>query len=257
MLQTPRDSAVRILEMMKAVYQETLEFIPAFAADFPHLDLPAYEAFKTWAEGQSLRHLADIEFPALSNNQTTVVARTMVRIHLSADGSNVAEYYQVKPRIGRVLKRLGTGLLNLRWIDTPRWVLRILRTRHCVSFETEFDDGSFLVTSNAESAGMLSSPPSVDALYMPYNTAPQALLESHGRRVLAKLAARPQHRAIVVADFAGAREQQRRLSEQKRAYRAAQDWISKTELNAMTDNRELADTVFAELKKLQMESRHV
>jgi hypothetical protein len=257
MLQTPRDAAERILEMLKSVYQETLECIPASAADFPHLGLPAYEEFKTWAEGQSLRHLADIEYPALTNNPTTVVARTMVRIHLSADGSNVAEYYQVKPRIDRVLKRLATGLLNLRWIDSPRWALRILRTRHCVSFETEFDDGSFVVSSNAESAGKLASPPSVDALFMPYNTAPEALLESHVRRVQTKLATRPQYRAIVVSDFAGAREQHRRLSEQKRAYRAAQDWISNAELNAMTDNRALADAVFAELKKLQMGSRHV
>jgi hypothetical protein len=123
-----------------------------------------------------------------------------------------------------------------------------------VAFETEFDDGSFVVTSNAESAGMLSSPPSIDASFMPFSTAPQALLESHTQRVQARLSNRPQQRAIVVTDFAGAREQQRRLSEQKRAYRAALDWISKAELNAMTDNRELADAVFAELKKLQAES---
>jgi len=249
--QTPRDAAVHILASLKATYSAPLKFVLASEADFAHLDLPAYAEFRTWAEGQSFRYLADIEFPALSNNSTTPVARAMVRTHLSADGTVGAEYFQVKPRIDRVLKRLATGLLNLRWIDTPRWVWRMLKTKNCASFETEFDDGTFVASSNAEAAGLLSLPPSIDTVFMPYGTPPQELLDAHRARVRLKLQNQPQCRAIVVTDLAGVREQQHRMSGQKNAYRAAQQWISKAELNAMTGNRELADAVFEEMRKLQ------
>lgn len=249
--QTPRDAALRILELLKTTYSAPLEFVLAAEADFPHLDLPAYAAFRAWAESQSLNYLADIEFPALTNNPDTAIARTMARIHLSADGTTGVEYYQVKPRLDRVMEKFVTGMLNLRWIDTPRWVLGMLRTKHCVSFEAEFDDGSFIVTSNAHAAGLLSSPPTVDAVFMPYDMAPRELLDAQQARVRLKLSSQPGCRAIVVTDLAGAREQQQRLSAQKNAYRAAQQWLSKAELNAMTGNRELADAVYAEMRKLQ------
>lgn len=248
---TPREAAVHILASLKATYSTPLEFVLAAESDFAHLDLPAYAGFRAWAERQSLHYLADIEFPALSGNPTTPVARAMVRTHLSADGTVGAEYYQVKPRIDRVLKRLAAGLLNLRWIDTPRWAWRMLKTKHCVSFVSGFDDGTFVVTSNAEAAGMLSSPPTIDSVFVPYSTSPQILLDAHHARVSLKLQNQTRCRALAVNDLAGVREQQRRLSAQKNAYRAAQQWLSKAELNAMTGNRELADTVYAEMRKLQ------
>ncbi len=248
---TPRDAAVRILESLKATYAAPLDFVCVPDAEFTHLDLPAYAEIRTWAASCGFNYLADLEFPALTNNPTTVIARAMVRTHLSVDGATGMEYYQVKPRMDRVLQKLCAGLLNLRWIDTPRWVLGMLKTKHCVSFVTEFEDGNFVVTSNAQSAGILKSPPTIDAVFKPYSTAPRELLEEHRRRVQLKLSKLPACAVVVVKDLAGLREQQQRLSEQKRAYRAAQDWISKAELAAMSSNRGLADAVYAELQKLQ------
>jgi hypothetical protein len=252
-LQSARDAAVRILASLKATYSAPLEAVPVAEADFAHLDLPAYAAFRLWAEGEALRYLGDLEFPALSNSPTTVIARTMVRAHLSTDGTVSAEYYQVKPRVDRVLKKLLTGLMNLRWIAAPAWTLRALKTRHCVSFYNEFDDGSFVATSNAETAGRLSSPPSIDVKFFAYGTARSVLLEAHRQRVQAKLTAGSGCRASAAHDLTGVLARQRRLSQKKNAYRAAQDWISKAELNVMAKNRELADAVYAEIQKLLAE----
>jgi hypothetical protein len=246
--QSARDAAVSILASLRATYAAPLESVPAAEADFTHLDLMAYGHFRSWAEGEGLRYLGDLEFPALTNNPTTVIARSMVRTHVSADGTIAAEYYQVKPRAGRVLAKWLTGLKNLRWIAATAWTLRVLKTRHCLSLDSEFDDGSFVVTSNAEAAGLLSMPPAIDAKFFPYDTSRQVLLDSHIERVQAKIAAG--RHASRAADLAAVLAQHRRMTEQKRVYRAALDWISKAELEAMSSNRAVADAVYAEMKEL-------
>jgi hypothetical protein len=250
----PHDAARQILNTMRGHYQAPVEVVSASEVDFAHLDLSAYASFRSWFESQSFRHMADLELPALSRNPNTFFAATMIRTYLAADGTIGADYYQMKPRIYRVVRQLIIGLLNLRWVDAPTWAIKTLRTRHCVDFETELDDGTFIVTSNAETAALLSSPPSVDSVFFQFNTAPLKLLEAHKQRVHSKLANLPGHRVIVVKDLAGLQQQNRRLREQKRAYRAALDWISRAELASMANNRELADAVYAELRKLLSES---
>ncbi len=254
MLGTPQEAARQILETMRRTYDAPLEIVPASAADFGHLDLSAYADFGAWVEAQSFRHVADLEFRVLSQESRTFFARSMTRAFSSADGTISADYYQIKPRIWRVARKLTTGLLNLRWIDSPAWAFKTLRTRQCVGFGSEFDDGSFIVTSNAETAGLISSPPSVDSLFFPFRTAPLTLLNAHKSRVASKLANFPGCRAIVVEDPAGLLQQYRRLIEEKRSYRAKLGWISKAEIDSMTNSPELAGAVYAELKKLRSEA---
>lgn len=250
---TPRDAARQILDTMRGSYQAPVEVVSVSDADFAHLDLSAYASYKSWFESQSFRHMADLEFPAPSRDSNSFFAATMIRAHLSADGTIGTNYYQMKPRIYRVVRQLIIGFLRLRLVAAPAWALRTLRTRHCVDFETEFDDGTFVVTSNAETAAKFSSPPSVDAVYFQFNTTALKLLEAHRQRVHSKLANSPGRRAIAVMDLAELQQQNRRLSEQKRTYRAALDWISREELSSLANNRELADAVYVELRKLQSE----
>src|SRR4051794_24661344 len=39
---------------------------------------------------------------------------------------------------------------------------------NCIDFHTELDDGTFVTTSNVQSAGAMTSPPSVDREMYPY-----------------------------------------------------------------------------------------
>lgn len=144
-------------------------------------------------------------------------------------------------------------MVNLRWIAATRMALSTARTRHCVSFETEFSDAGFVVTSNAQGAAMLSQPPTFDVRFHPYRTAPADLLADHKARVAARLAAHADARIVPVADVRGMLAQQRRVAELKSAWRAAQNWISREELGKMADNPNVADAVFAELQKLRDE----
>jgi hypothetical protein len=253
MINTPRDAARQILEMMQATYAKPLEYAPAVAADFTHLDLPAYGATQAWMKNQGFRRLADLEVPAFSNSPTTLVARTFTRAFASADGATVAEYYQVKPRLGRLAGKWLTGMFNFRWFAATRMALNTLRTRYCTSFETEFDDGVMLISSNAQAAAMISNPPSIDVRFHPYGTAPALLLAEHTARVQARLAATPGARVVAVGNIRQLQAMQGRQWAQKSAWRAAKDWISKAEVAAMASNPEVADAVYAELQQLQRE----
>ena len=59
-----------------------------------------------------------------------------------------------------------------------------------VDFETQFTDGSWVCTSNAESVGELSLPAEIAAVYLPNSTTVEKLLEVHADRVVRYLASR-------------------------------------------------------------------
>jgi hypothetical protein len=251
MTHTARDAALHILETLQAVYATPLEFVPARAPDFPHLDLPAYAASRAWMQAHGFRHLVDLEMPALTNNPRTLMARSFTRAYAANDGTAVAEYYQFMVRRDRLLRQWLTGMRNWRWIAATRFALGALVTRHCTGFETEFDDGGFVVTSNAESAAKITAPPSMDILFLPHGTDPGEVLAAHRARVAARSARLPDARPMPVADVRQMLAQQRRMAEQKSAWRAAQEWVSKAEIDAMSSNPAVADEVFAELRKLR------
>jgi hypothetical protein len=253
MIQTPRDAARSILATLKASFATPLEYVPAKAASFPHLDLPAYAAIQSWMRDNALRRLVDLEVPALSQSPSSLVAPTFTRAFLSADGTVVAQYYQVKPRLGRLALKWATGIFNFRWIAATRMALRTARTRHCTSFETGFSDGGFVITSNAESAGKLTQPPSFDVRFHPYGTTPARMLAEHRIRVAARRTETPATQIVAVADVRQMLAQQRRMAELKSAWRAAQNWISKAEIDALASNSEVADAVYEELQKLRRE----
>ena len=249
-----REAALRILETLQAVYATPLEYVPARAPDFPHLDLPAYAASRAWMQEHGFRHLVDLEMPALSNNPRTLMARSFTRAYAAVDGTAVAEYYQFMVRRDRLFQQWATGMRNLRWIAATRFALGALSTRHCTGFETEFDDGGFVATSNAESAAKLTAPPSMDILHLPIGADPGDVLAAHKARVASRLARLPQARLLHVTDVRQMLAQQRRMAEQKSAWRAAQDWVTKDELHSMGSNPAVADEVFAELRKLRAEA---
>jgi len=251
MLNSPQDAARKILELMKATYQRPLEYVPADEADFSHLDLPAYRAFAAWTGRRGFRVLGDLEIPAVSNQPGSVLARTFIRASVSPDGATLCEYYQIKPRVGRVLRRYLIGLINLRWIASTRWMLGAMRTRHCVGFETEFDDGDFILTSNAQAAGVIGLPPTIDSQVFDYGEAPAVLLKAHQTRVKARLGALPGVHRVKLGGVDDLLAQQHRQSVQKSTFRMAQEWITRAEVGAMAGNADVAAAVYAEVRKLQ------
>ncbi len=245
-----QQSAQQIITSLKRTYGAPSTRRPARESDFGHLDLRAYRDFQTYHETQGFRVLWDFELMEVSDSPTTLIARTFIRAMVSADGTIVAYYYQVRPRLDRLLRQLGRGLLNGRWIATPRFFLKTLRTRHCNDYESECSDGRFNTTSNAQSAGSISSPPTVDSVFHPYGTPPALLLAGHKERLAAWVAAHPGDSIRVVSSLSDLQAMQTRLREQKNAHRVAVSWVTESELVKMSGgNPAVAEAVYAEVQR--------
>ena len=245
-----RAEAQLILDSMRAMYSKPFTEVPAREADFPHLDLRAYARARADFESRGFRFLEDTEILEVTNSPGSLIARTMVRHMLSTDGQLVAGYYQVRPRVGRVLWSLFQGLLNLRWIDMPLFALKMLRTRHCFGIESELSDGTFVTTSNAEAASDLLQPLTIDMAIHPYGTPLDVLLEDHHRRLRSRLEEPPGRSVRVITSPEEERQMGLRLHALKNEYRAAVGWVTRAELRAMSTDALLADEIYDEIQKL-------
>ncbi|MEP7002341.1 MAG: hypothetical protein ABI969_17765 [bacterium] len=244
-----REHAERIVAKMKALYSQPDTTVLVEESQFPQLDLAAYRQFRHALEAIGYRFLGDYEMINVSNTPDSVMARTMIRCMLSADGETCAAHYQAHPRMERVLSNLFVGVLNLRLIDAPLGFLRMLKPKLVYDFMSEVVD-NHLTTSNAEAAGTISSPASVDRKFFAYDTSLDVVRSAHKAR-LAAAVARAGSKPTVVATYADWEAMQSRLRLQKAAHRAAVGWITRDELRAMSPgNQTIADEIFEEVQAI-------
>ena len=123
-----------------------------------------------------------------------------------------------------------------------------------IDLESELSDGTYVTTSNAEDAGTLSSPPTVQQLCLPYATHVKLILDKHVSRLAAAVEYNPKVERRLVTSYAGMLEMGEMLKTQKNAHRAAINWISKSEMIANSGgDTKWAETVFAEVQALLRE----
>lgn len=244
-------SARNILQSMKQTYGAAKKLIPASEAEFSHLDLSNYRRFRADMEAERFKYVGDFEILRTSQSAIALFSETMIRIMVSQDGSITTTYYQHKRRRWPLIKALATGLLGLNWVSTPKYFVRDLKTRHCVGFGSEFDDGRYLITSNAEAAGKITMPPNMEQHFFPYDTATPVLLDAHRKRMAEILQTNPGIGPLVASGAEDILQAHDRLSAQKGAYRASVQWVTQDELRAMSNgNHRYADEVYAEVQKL-------
>jgi hypothetical protein len=248
-------AARQILAGMRESFGSPAALVPARTADFRHLDLHRYDNCQAALERRGFRCLGDYEHTAVNRSPTSLIAPSLLRAYASEDGAMVIAYFQVKPRLGRRLKSLAVGLANLRWIAAPRDFAANLKMRQCVDIETEFDDGSFLVTTNGDVAAALSQPDSVQTAFHPAGTSLPALLDAHRNR-LARVLHAGKRKPVPVRTGDQMLHMQKRLAAQKLAFRESVHWVTREELRAMAGgNAETADAIHAEVQR-QLAAEH-
>jgi hypothetical protein len=244
-------SARNILNNMRKTYGAPEEMIPADAAEFGHLDLRRYRRFRADMEAQGYKYIGDFEIRVRSASNIAKFARTMIRIMVSEDGSITTNYYQFRQNRWPLFKALAAGLFRLHWVSAPKYFAKDIKTRYCVGFDSEFDDGRYLITSNATSAGKITMPPAMEQHYFPYGTPTPVLLEAHRKRLQEILLESPGIKPLAAATTEDILQAHDRLSAQKSAYRASVRWITQDELRAMSNsNHAYADEVYIEVQKL-------
>lgn len=255
-MKSPKDAAKEILQQLQHLFQGSDIVATAVEQDFPHLDFARYSKTETQFRERGFHKLADVELVNISQAPYAIYQRTLVRCMASTTGEIVCSFYQFRPRWRRILTLLLQALLALRPIAGLRLLLAAGPARFIIDLESELDDGSFVVTSSAKGAAMLSGPEAVDERYFPYNTSLDELLTSHHVRLAEALQKESPVAIRKVYTQAQNRQLQDRLKALKNAHRMAQSWVNEHELNTLSSHQKtLSKAVFAELQLLLQEQQ--
>jgi hypothetical protein len=235
----PTEKAARdILATIEATYVPMHDYAVVDPAQFRHLDLQFYDRTAAMLCANGFRVVANVEDRTISNSPGTVLDRIMIRSLISRDGTVMASCYH--PRIRNLLIR---ALL---------WLLRKLPGK-VVDMETECTDGSFVLTSNALGAEVMTMPAILSVEFHPYSTGAHRILQRHTARVAEHLAQRSGVRAKVFATHDDVIASQNRLNAIKAAYRGEIGGITQAELEQLSVfGTDLARDVHAAIRTEQL-----
>lgn len=236
-MQPAEKAAHEILANIEATYQATHDYRTVNAKSFKHLDLGFYDRTARILENHGFRTLADVE-DATITAAPGVLMPVLIRSLLSRDGTIMASLYH--PRI--------KGL----FIRFVMWILRQTPGK-VVDMETEFTDGSFVLTSNAASAAAMELPSLISGEYHPFKTTAHEIHQRHLLRVAAHLESRPGVTARTITTHDELVASQNRQNAIKAAFRGEIGGITREELERLsTFGKGLARDVHAEIRAEQL-----
>jgi hypothetical protein len=158
----PGDAAAKTVELNKKLYATEYEYRVASPYDFPTSNHAYYNETQAWLESQGFRLLADYEL--LTATRAMPSMRTFLRFMLSNDGTTMAAIYDIRPR---------------GWMRLAQSVGVISRDFRTLELETEFEDQTFLATSNGVEAGSVREVPGITRRFVQRQYGPDAVLAAH------------------------------------------------------------------------------
>lgn len=160
---TPQQAAQQIVADTKAVYSDRHEFaeVSASSACFRDLDHGFYARAKSHFEAEGFRYLVDMEDQTLSRQYPKM--RTFVRMFVSGDHAVSGAAFHAKVR----------GWMHLlKWIGLPA-------NPFYYDLETEFADGTFVVTTNTLGADLSADVAGVERQPFPSTTHLSEMVHAH------------------------------------------------------------------------------
>lgn len=232
-----QQGAAEILAHIESVYVPKHDYVTVHETAFSHLDLGFYRGTQTKLEQDGFLFLEDCEDRTVANAPGNVFMPVMIRTMGSADGSISAGIYHARVRA------IWLRILLLVLGKSPGRI---------VDFETEFSDGSFVCTSNAQGAAAITMPSLIQVEYLPRSTDVARLLERHRQRISEKeivTGTAPR----VSRSIAEVRAAQDRMNAIKAAYRGEIGGVTKEELERLTPlgGRALVHEVHQEIQAIQ------
>lgn len=217
---TARNTAESVLQTTRDLYSGRHEYRIVSPSEFAGSDIGYYDWMQAFLESYGFRHIADIENVTLARKMPQT--RAFIRSMLSADGTVTAGIYDV---------RLGGWMRLLQLLHA---LPRDLRT---LDLETEFSDGTFVMTSNSLGADNTSSPPQIRKQQYPRATGPADLLSFHQRAVGEALTQRPDVAPLALSTFDDLLASQHRQQDLKNAYAVSIGFMDRAELMRIADGQ--------------------
>jgi len=211
------DSAASKLEdAADELKNEERSFAVGDGRDFPQLDLAWYESSARSLQMLGYRGVGDLL--DLDHNTKHPTARTFIRVLVSNDGNTVAGLYHY-------------------WDSRPEVRHAAVNDSKTLDLETEFDDGSFVITSNMPRQADLDTGPMIDRGVAAIRD-PGALVALHATRVQAYLRRLPKLDIVPKVSMPDVIASEKREHALKARYRREMEIpFSEDELNNATDGR--------------------
>ena len=198
---------------LREIYVESHEYREATDADFKGRDRKWYDTTTRKLNRLGYRHLGDVVNQTVANAAGLVV---VLRRFISKDGTNMAAIFQfVRPNF------LTGKPLDLRICDV----------------ESEFTDGSFLTSSNAESAKAASMPPQIRDTKYPTKTTIPKLIALHDAAKRKLLDEQPELRSVEIRtpdDYQAAQHRQEAI---KAAFRQGIGYLDPAEVRRIAEQK--------------------
>lgn len=227
----------KILHDIQQQYLALPEFQEVDTKDFSHLDLKFYDNTMQALGQRGYHHLIDEE--NLTIKGTASDTRTFQRVALSDDGLVNVNLQHPKP---------------IFWV---RLLGRFTGDRHhkTITLTSEFSDGTFLLTSNAEPLEELEAPPNVFPEYLPANSTLKELEERHRSKMMLCQQLVPELSPLALRELDAVHSSLKRLQQQQAELRKRLGVIKEDVVEMMTGgDKELNAQVLEELRRWQFEA---
>lgn len=213
-----------MLGQTRALYEKLHEFRPAAEADFEGLDRDYYENTTRELLGRGFRQLGDLVDQTIEETSGVVAP---IRVLVSADGTTTAALYHLVP----------PGMPP----DADKLLM--------CDVTTEFDDGTFLITSNTEGHDLMTPPPQFQRRQFPLSTPVAQMLVAHASdldQLTAKKVSDRGASPVVIETIADALASERRQQAAKNAFRKGIGYLDPEEVRRIAADID-AEEGFADL----------
>jgi hypothetical protein len=228
-----RHAALGIEETMQQLHAPmTYEFVKA--ADFSHLDLKFYDQTRAALETHLFTHLYDIEITSM---RSAMVKPVFIRALRSPDHCVSVAFYHLK------------GAWWFRLLGLFSSTMRRMLNSKPHDFETEFEDGSFVITTSAEAVANFDYPDHLNSEAFPGRS-----LEEVGHLHYQRLAAHGTARGtypVKIHSVQAALDMQQRLHQAKTSARGSQG-LSREEFRRITGDASASiDAIYDEWQQVR------
>lgn len=203
----------------KRLFQSQHEYRDAVESDFQSLDRDRYE--------KTTQELLDRGYRLIGDRVNVTVEKqgvvTVIRALASPDGTTLAGIFHF-PRASKARGLEGKTLFT-------------------IDLETEFSDGTFLVTSNTLETDLLTPPPAIKRQRLTLETPLAEMIEAHESYKQQALAAQPGLTCTVVDTMEDVSEFQHRQHAAKVAFRSKIGHVDPEEVHRIAKSRGVDDHI--------------
>ena len=229
-----RRTARQVIATAKAAWGTPHEYRLVNYLQFTQCDLAWYDDRRRELEALGFTYLADFEDVTISRSLTTSQP-TFMRVLTAAEGDVCACIYQVT---SSVVTPESNGAAEIR-------------ETFCVEFETEFSDGTFLLTTPTREVDLTDEVPGIRRIRPAFEETVEERLRRHREELAMYLGNHRDTQPIAVRTWDDLLAQMHRCQGLKIRHRETTGWISEEELRrfGVGQRPEVLDAVWAEIKR--------